>query len=233
MTEGNGAIVAHRYLESGIPDYRVKGLGPITALLGPGLKFAFSVPEPTRLIHSVPDLACFFQQPGLPSVVSFQNYVLDSEMVRYSSIFQQIYYRTALRAYHQRSVAGADLLTAVSHYTATIASQDLGIDKPIEVIHNGVDHRLFTPAVRRQRGARLRVLFSGNPSLRKGVQFLPEIARGLPRDVELLVASGLRGQSTESAGHPDIQQLGSVPFTRMPDLYRSVDLALRHFFARV
>lgn len=230
MTEGNGAIVAHRYLESGIPGYQVRGIRPLTTLLGPGMRMAVPVPRAARLLHSVPDLACFFQRAGLPSVVSFQNYVLDSAMARYSSVFQQAYYRTALRAYHRRSVAAADVVTAVSRFTAAIAVQDLGIDQPVEVIQNGVDHQRFTPALGRRRGARLRVLVSGNPTLRKGVQYLGQIARGLPENVELLVASGLRGQSADSTGHQNIQHLGHVPFANMPDLYRSVDLCLAPFF---
>jgi len=229
MTEGNGGIVAHRYLEAGVPGYAVKGIKPVWSLFGPALKM-ISIPGTAQLVHSVPDLACFFQRRGLPSVVSFQNYVLDSDMAGYSSAWQQIYYRTALRANHTRSVAGATVLTAVSRFTAAIARRDLGIEQPIEVIHNSVDHSVFTPALRQPRGPRLRVLFSGNPSPRKGVQYLPAIAQGLPDSVELLIASGLRGQRFARMAHPNIRDLGSIPFARMPELYRSVDLCIAPFF---
>lgn len=229
MTEGNGAIVAHRYLESTIPGYAVKGIKPVVSLFSPALK-RMSVPGSAALIHSVPDLACFFQGRGLPSVVSFQNYVLDSDMAAYSSTLQQTYYRTALRAYHCRSISGADVLTAVSQFTADLAKHDLGIDQPIEVIHNCVDHKMFTPRVHRSRGPTLRVLWSGNPSRRKGIQYLPAIAQGLPENVELLIASGLRGHRSGQIVAQNVRNLGPVSFDGMPELYRSVDLCIAPFF---
>jgi glycosyltransferase involved in cell wall biosynthesis len=229
MTEGNGAMVAHRYLESGLSEYSVRGIRPMLSLLGPAMR-SMPIPADARLLHSVPDLACFFQRRGLPSVVSFQNYVLDPDMAAYSSRPQRIYYQSLLRSRHRRSVRQATVLTAVSQFTANIARSDLGIEKPIEIIHNAVDHDLFFPAAKTENRSGLRVLFSGNPSIRKGFQYLPAIARGFPMGMELQIASGLRGRHPNLGNEKNIRVLGPIPFKHMPDLYRSVDLCVAPFY---
>ena len=95
MSQGNGAYIAHRLLEAQIPQYQVVSYDPRWSL------FPFMLPiiVATRggsLIHTTPDYARFYHRKSVPTVITFQNYVLDGWMKNYSSWFQRIHYATDL-----------------------------------------------------------------------------------------------------------------------------------------
>ena len=58
------------------------------------------------------------------------------------------------------------------------------------MIYNGIDATRFVPGARTDKT--VRVLFSGNLSMRKGAHLLPDIALHLAPNVELLYTRGLR-----------------------------------------
>src|SRR3569623_1921168 len=123
----------------------------------------------------------------------------------------------------RRTAICADALISVSHYTAALVQRDLGLSRPVNVIYNGVDTTCFAPGTRADKT--VRVLFSGNLSVRKGAYLLPDIARRLSPKVDLLYTRGLRRGGSRLHGDPFID-LGPVRHQDMPELYRSVDLVL-------
>jgi len=222
MPTGSGAIVVHRMLVERLPAYKIIPYRPSLTYFPPALRW--SVPKPVAdIIHTTPDYALFFKRPGVPLVSTFHNYVVDTFMRPYSSMAQRIHYATDLRYFLRKAVEVSDRLTAVSQFTADLAMKELKCDKPIEVIPNGVDTDVFYPRNKKNSKREIRVLFSGNPSRRKGAHWLPEIARTLGKSVRIVCASGLRGGWTQELEDAGIENLGRVAYASMPDLYRSVD----------
>jgi glycosyltransferase involved in cell wall biosynthesis len=121
------------------------------------------------------------------------------------------------------------VVTAVSHFTARIVQHDLNLARPIRVISNGVDVNQFTPFSSSRSlpttSNEIRVFFSGNLSRRKGVQWLPLIARRLGKNIRIYYTQGLRSRS-RSIHSPLLCSVGPVPFEDMPDCYRQMDLLL-------
>lgn len=223
MPAGNGATVVHQYLETHITGYRVAPYNPWWTLMPPALWF-FSRGK-ADLIHTVADYAIFSARPRTPLVVTFQNYVLDSFMSAYSTLPQKLHYATDLRWFTHLALQRASVVTAVSHFTAGLVTRDTQFSRPIQIIPNGVDTARFVPPGHKTSRATIRVLFSGNLTLRKGANFLPAIAGRLPRGVEIVCATGLRG-GTMPLSAPNIRVIGRVRHADMPALYQDVDLLL-------
>lgn len=222
MSLGNGAHVVHKQLEEHIEGYRVCSYSPNLTLLPPLLRFKCRMGNP-ELIHTAPDYAPLFRRKGIPLVITFHNYVLDSEIQRYGSILQRIHWSTDLRMLTRAAVRRADCITAVSQYTADLVRSDLGYQGNIEVIPNGVPTDLFFPGSVKNNGP-IRVLFSGNPNSRKGGQWLGAIADRVADGVEIVCTAGLRGDA--QSGNDRIHWLGQIAYQAMPELYRSVDMLL-------
>lgn len=225
MPTGSGAIVVHRMLEKQLRDYAVVPYNPSLTYVPPALRWF--VPKPgADIVHTTPDHAVFFKRQGVPLVTTFHNVVIDDFMSTYSSPAQRLHYRTDLRYFLSRAVQISDRITAVSQFTADLARRELSCDRPIDVIPNGIDTDFFHPAAKRREDGRLTILFSGNPSLRKGAQWLPDIASRLKDTVKIVCACGRRGGLTKDLEAAGIEILGRVPYAAMPDLYRSVDALL-------
>ena len=224
MPTGNGAYVVHKMLEAGISGYGVCPYSPNATLFPPILRLLCRHGKNADLVHTTPDHGALFQHRKIPMVVTFHNYVLDKPMQSYGSFFQQIHWRTDLRWLTKMALKRADCVTAVSDYTASLVRDDLGFHGPIHTITNGVDTNLFFPGQKRE-GSQVRVLFSGNPSSRKGSQWLGSIIELLDHNIEVLCTGGLRGNDKLPQAER-IRYLGHVPFSAMPQLYREVDMIL-------
>jgi len=222
MASGNGAYVVHKLLESRIAGYRVDGYDPRWGYCPPLLRrFA---DRDASLVHTTPDHAVFVRHPGVPLVVTFHNFVLDSFMRRYSSLAQRLHYRFDLRWSTQAALGEARAVTAVSRFTADLVKRELGYPGAVRVIYNGIDTTAFAPRARADDGL-VKVLFSGNLTRRKGADLLPRIAERVAANVRILYTLGLRTRAP-IAEHPRLQCIGAVPYDSMPDLYREVDALL-------
>lgn len=224
MATGNGAYIVHRLLEKGIPGYRVAPYNPWLTLFPP-LVSAVGRKHKADLIHTTPDYGIWSMRHLVPSVITLHNYVLDPLMSAYASTLKRIHYRTDLRWFTRHALERATVLTAVSEFTANLVTKDLGINRDIEVIYNGIDEATFTPANARGPQKKLSVLISGNISERKGRQWIIPIADRLNDGIEILYTRGLRTRSALPS-HCRIRSVGNVPHERMPDLYRQADLLL-------
>lgn len=223
MPTGNGAYILHRSLEGAVPGYRVCGFDPRAGLFAAWARCVCPVGD-AEVIHTVPDHAPLFHGAKRPLVITFHNYVLDCAMQAWGSPAQRIYWRTLLRRSTLRAAADAAIITAVSEFTADLVRRDLPTDREIEVIPNGIDCQRFCPAPRAAAHDGItRVLFSGNPTRRKGAHWLPAIVQRLDPGVRLLCTGGLRGLRSRLPNER-VEFLGVIPHERMPELYRSVDL---------
>ena len=223
MCWGNGAHVIHKQLELALPGYRVLSYHPLWTLFPVCLPLVAPIKRPS-LVHSTPDYAIFFARRKIPLVVTFHNYVLDPFMQRYSSKLQRIHYATTLRWFTRFAVKRADAVTAVSRFTASLVRSDLGYTGPLPVIYDGVDtDRFFPPRRSSFRRDGIRVLFSGNLTLRKGAPWLLPIARKLDKNIRIYYTTGLRTHRLLPS-HSRLVPMGNVPHAEMPQRYQQMDL---------
>lgn len=222
---GSGAYVMHKLLASRLPGYRVKSYHPYWCLCPAALPLVISL-EGARVIHCAADYGIFFWRNSVPLVVTLHNYVLDPWMRAHSSWPQILYYTTALRLWTRLSLQKARIVTAVSYFTAQLVQEDLRTALPIKVIYNGVDDRHFTPQYDTQTSHKhIRVLFSGNLTRRKGVHWLPSIARQVKKNVRIFYTQGLMaGQNLPAV--PSLEPIGRINIEDMPRLYRQMDILL-------
>lgn len=225
LATGNGAFVVHKNLETAIRDYKVYSYSPYRTLFPLSL-FPLARSSKPKLIHTTPDYALFHKKRGVPLVLTFHNYVLDKYMRTYSSYLQNLHYQTDLKWMTKVAVNLAEEITAVSKFTANLAKSELGIFKEIKVIYNGVDELIFKPSKRVLKNkAPVKVLFSGNPTARKGAHWLIPILERLNSNVEIIYTAGLRNFKGLPK-HPRLVNLGKVPYKNMPELYQSMDMLI-------
>jgi L-malate glycosyltransferase len=226
MAWGNGAYVVHRLIENHNSAYQVIPYHPNLTLFPVLLRGVKAKCRHADLIHTTPDYSVFLRGKKRPIVITFHNYVLDKWMRLYSSQLQKIHTATDLKWYSSLGVKYADQITAVSQFTANIVKEDLHITKPVTVIYNGVDEKLFTPGkTRKFYDEKMRVFFSGNLTLRKGAHWLPHIAKRLSPNVEIHFTQGLRKEGFIDT-RSNLVPIGMIPFEDMPDRYRQMDILI-------
>jgi len=224
LATGNGAFVVHKKLEKRISHYRVYPYKPLRTLFPLSL-FPIARGIKPKLVHTTPDYALFHAKKGVPLVLTFHNYVLDAFMQVYSSPLQNLHYQTDLKWFTKKSVDLASSITAVSWYTADLVSKELALKQPIKVIYNGVDEATFKPVKKVNNRKRIRVLFSGNLTKRKGMQWIVPILNKLNSNIEIVYTAGLRGKG-DLGYHSRLVNVGRVEYGDMPQLYQSADILL-------
>ena len=226
MATGNGAFVVHKLLSQKIPGYSLHGYNPYWTLVPPSLPFLFKSIIKPGILHTTPDYGSFFTKSFNSLVVTFHNYVLDSCMAPFSSLLQNIHYRTDLRYFTRKSLKRAASVTAVSNFTADLVKKDLHYTGDIQVIYNGIDTNRFFPSQEQRNSSNcIKVLFCGNLTRRKGADLLPLIACRLSKNIKILYTCGLRTKH-RLPEHPQLQNIGSVPYSDMPSIYPQADILL-------
>ncbi|MBW2050438.1 MAG: glycosyltransferase family 4 protein, partial [Deltaproteobacteria bacterium] len=178
--------------------------------------------EPIRAVHTTPDHALFIRRKGIPLIITVHHIVLDPYMQRYSNLAQRLHYRTDLRWFTKASLRMASMVTAVSRFTAEMVKRELDYQSPVRVIYNGIDADRFRPH-RTPRDREVRVLFSGNPSRRKGFHWIPAIAGRLRNGVSISYTGGLR-RSPVLLKAKNLKALGQIPSKDMPLIYQTHDI---------
>ena len=135
---------------------------------------------------------------------------------------RSLFYRTALRSSVMSAVKKASRLVAVSHATAALVKEDIGLD--CDVIENGVDIELFQPVIDKPESDKIRILFSGNPSARKGKDALIAVAERLPDHCHLIITGGLRDEKHSGKDATRIEWLPRIPYEEMHKLYQQADI---------
>ena len=220
---GSGAYVLHKMIEAKIENYRVHGYNPYLTLFPPALSL-LSLFEKPLVVHTTPDYGLFFARKEVPLVLTVHHIVLDQYMQKHSTLPQRIHYKTDLRWFTEASIRIANMVTAVSHFTAKMVRKELKYKRPIRVIYNGIDTDRFIP-LKKARHSGIKVLFSGNPSKRKGFQWLPAIAVKLTDGITINYTQGLRVNHVRLRAR-NVKSLGRIPPKDMPSVYQMSDILL-------
>lgn len=224
MVEGNGAIIVHKILEQHLSNYVVNPYSPSCEYLP--FKIRKFSDKHADIIHTTADYGFLHVRKKQRLVVTLHNYVLDQAMKPYSSLMQRIHYKTDLRLFTKLSLERAHVVTAVSQFVADKTKEDIGFRGEILVIPNGIDEKLFFPVLKKVNSKdRIKVLFSGNLSTRKGAQWIIPILEKLDEHIDIIYTSGLRG-GEPLLNHPRLHCVGSVNHNEMPKLYQQVDILL-------
>lgn len=183
------------------------------------------VPAPPKVdvVHASSWQAFAFARPGLPLVVTEHHFVGDPAFAPYRTLAQALYHRAFVGPCLRRSYAAAAALVAVSQHTASAMLPWVG-HRPV-VIHNWLDTEKFSPAASSTPHRPFRLLFVGNPSLRKGADLLPQLAAALGGEVEIRCLGGLREEAA-ARGPANLLPLPRIRPEEMPQVYHEVDAVL-------
>ncbi|PDW00725.1 glycosyltransferase family 4 protein [Candidatus Chloroploca asiatica] len=177
-------------------------------------------------------VAFSFKATGLPVVTTVHHLTTDPDLQPYSSFAQRLFYRLVESRYDGLSVAYADAVVCVSRFTQRQVEQTYGRADSI-IIYDGIDTDVFVPTpdfARRDDGlppadGRIRLLFVGNRTRRKGFDLLPKIMEQLPSDYRLYYTGGFQGNET-APPHPQMTPLGSPDRAGLVAAYQSCDILL-------
>ncbi len=182
-------------------------------------------------------VAWALKRRGLPLVTTVHHLTTDPLLQPYSSWKQRLFYRLVEYTYDGLSVRRADGVVCVSKYTQQHVALTYGKLDTV-VVYDGIDTDVFVPApdwARTDHGlpqtdARMRLLFVGNRTRRKGFDLLPAIMDRLPNDYVLFYTSSF--QSVQAAPpHPRMIPIGTPDRDELVAAYQSCDMLL--FPARV
>ncbi|MDP3858337.1 MAG: glycosyltransferase family 4 protein [Stagnimonas sp.] len=166
----------------------------------------------------------------LPLVTTVHICVHDPLLSAYRTGAQKVYHRCWIKAQEQAALQRSAAVTMVSRYTRARVIEAFGtfLEPKSQVIHNWVDTEVFTPSVSpRDEHRPFRLLFVGNPSLRKGFDLLPGLMRRLGDEFELLYTEGHAdgpGQRMAPANMRAVPRLSDENL--MAKLYRDCDALL-------
>ena len=177
-------------------------------------------------------VAFALRAPGRPLVTTVHHLTTDPELRPYSSPAQRIFYRLVEHRYDGWSVREADAVVCVSRYTQRQVEQTYGRMDSV-IVFDGIDTDVFVPTpglARRDDGlprseARVRLLFVGNRTRRKGFDLLPGIMDRLPSDYVLYYTGGFQGQD-QGPPHPRMVSIGSPDRAGLVAAYQSCDILL-------
>jgi len=177
-------------------------------------------------------LAFALRASGLPVVTTVHHLTTDPALLPYSSPAQRIFYRLVESRYDGWSIREASTVVCVSRFTQRQVAQTYGRTDTV-LIFDGIDTDVFVPApglVRCDEGlppsnARIRLLFVGNRTRRKGFDLLPRIMEQLPEDYVLFYTSGFQGQDTVPPHHR-MRPIGAPDRRKLVAAYQSCDIVL-------
>lgn len=184
------------------------------------------MPQGTDIVLANSWNAFVFARPNVPLVAVEHLFVLDPALAPYRSFAQGVFHNLFVRYYVWRSYRRADAVVALSDYARRIMTRIFPFCSPL-VINNGIDTGFFTPAsdTADSDKDKIRLLFIGNPSQRKGADLLPAIMRRLGPGYELAYTSGLKDADPfrEVEG---MVSLGKLDREGAREAYREADLLL-------
>lgn len=224
MPTGSGAIEVHKHLAERLSDYELRPFDPRLELFPP-LLCSLRNPD-ARIVHATPDHGAMVVSRGQELVVTFHNFVLDGDESMGKGLLRKLHYHTDLRWLSTAALHRAAIITAVSDFTARLVEDFFDLQRPVQVIPNGIDTALFSPATHDDRRNGVRVIVSGNASMRKGTHRIAAIAARLDPSIQILCTISESERIRWIGDIPNVHALGQQPPERMPSVYRDADILL-------
>lgn len=189
------------------------------------------------LIQGRSRVAWALRRRGVPLVTTVHHLTTDPLLQPYSSWKQRVFYRLIEYVYDGLSIRAADGVVCVSKYTQQQVALTYG-KLDTTVVYDGIDTDAFIPSPEYRRtdhglppgDTRIRLLFVGNRTRRKGFDLLPAIMDRLPGDYQLFYTESF--QAVEAARpHARMIPIGTPDRDGLIAAYQSCDILL--FPARV
>lgn len=186
---GTGADVYTEQLASALRERGVKAeiswLPHYTEYL-PWLVRKPQPPSWATVVHVNSWLHASLVPDNIPRVVTVHLCVHDPSIGPYQTLLQKLYHRFWVRHCETLALKNANVVTAVSHYTARMTKNIFGTHD-IRVIHNWVDTNLFPfhKAAVPEKNGPFRLVFVGSVTQRKGADLLVAIMEKLGNGFEL------------------------------------------------
>jgi len=130
-----------------------------------------------------------FLPKDMPVIATLHHSIHHPDLKPYKGSLRSLYHERWVVPIERRTMRRADDVVAVSVFAAETARRTL-LDRPIQVVCNGVDVEQFKPAARRSVHQPFRLLYVGKWAPLKGVDLLAPIMRELGNGFELLYTGG-------------------------------------------
>lgn len=177
-------------------------------------------------------VAFALRAPDRPLVTTVHHLTNDPDLLPYSSLQQRLFYRLLESRYDGWSIRDADAVVCVSRYTQRQVEQTYG-KRDTVLVYDGMDTDVFVPPpgmARRDDGLpprpeRIRLLFIGNRTRRKGFDLLPRIMDALPGDYVLYYNGGFQDTGALPE-HPRMVNIGLPDRPGLVAAYQSCDIML-------
>ncbi|HXA46419.1 MAG TPA: glycosyltransferase family 4 protein [Burkholderiaceae bacterium] len=182
------------------------------------------MPDGTDIIFANSWNGFAFKRPDIPLVItSFHPDFIASGS--HMSVAQYIYHRFLIRHYETRSFRAANIITAISDYTASSLSGTSFADK-VDVTHLWLDIDKFKPGASSSTPNKpFRLLFVGTLSFRKGADLLAPIMQQLGNDFHLdIVGTVKNGKNAPQSDN--ISYLGRLSDDELLRAYENCDALL-------
>ena len=180
------------------------------------------VPRWANIAHVNTWLHPRFVPQHLPVVATMHLCVHDPALEPFKTPLQRLYHRLWIRRVEARILQRADVVTAVSRYSAE-RTREVFRCQNIQVIHNGVDTTTFHPLPRSHPNTPFRLLYVGNWSERKGVDLLGPILRELGDGFELAYTADRAGRHTRYPLPDNARCLGRLDAEGLRQAYAQAD----------
>lgn len=167
-----------------------------------------------------------------PVVTTVHHLTTDPQLQPYSSLQQRLFYRLVESRYDRWSIERADAVICVSRFTQRQVEETYG-KTDTTLVFDGIDTDVFVPPTGYQRrddglpphDGRIRLLFIGNNTRRKGFDLLPKIMNLLPDEYVLFYNGGFQ-KTDEQTPHPRMVNIGSPDRAGLVAAYQSCDMML-------
>lgn len=154
--------------------------------------WSVAVPVPpawATVVHVNTWLHSRFLPKNLPVVATLHHSVHHPDLAPYKGWLRLAYHKCWIRPMERRSIRRADCVVSVSRFAAETACTTI-VDRPMQIIHNGVDIEHFRPPVQRDQRRTFRLLYVGKWVPLKGMDLFAPIMRELGDGFELRYTGG-------------------------------------------
>ena len=167
-------------------------------------------PEWANIVHINTWLHPRFIPENLPIIATLHHSIHDPALKPYKGLARSLYHDIWIKFIERHTIQRANTVVAVSQFAAKIAQQYV-LNRPMEVIYNGVDTDKFKPAHGKLKPHMpFKLLYVGSWMKRKGVDLLAPIMRELGDDFELYYTGGMAAQKDKSKMPDNMHDLGRL-----------------------